>query len=203
MNVRIYVEGGGDQRATLSACREGFAEFFGKIAPENHWPKIIPCGSRNSAFDDFKTAIRMHQDSFVLLLVDSEDAVAPGTGPWVHLKGRDGWEKPAGATDDHAHLMVQCTESWFLADRNVLVEYYGQGFNQVALPANPHFEQIPKEDALGGLRNATRATKTKGVYSKVRHGYQLVALLDPVSVRNASPYAERLCALVVDRLADP
>lgn len=146
---------------------------------------------------------RLHQDSFVLLLVDSEDAVAPGTDPWVHLKGRDGWEKPAGATDDHAHLMVQCTESWFLADRNVLVEYYGQGFNQGALPANPHFEQIPKEDVLGGLRNATRATKTKGVYSKVRHGYQLVALLDPVSVRNASPYAERLCALVVDRLADP
>lgn len=114
---------------------------------------------------------------------------------------RDGWGKPAGATDDHAHLMVQCTESWFLADIGKLAEFFGQGFQQGALPGNPNIEQISKTDVLQGLANATRNSR-KGTYHKTRHGYQLLGLVDPVNVRNASPQAERLCLLVANRLGD-
>ena len=43
--------------------------------------------------------------------------------------------------------MVECMEAWFLADRAALLRFYGQGFNENALPAtttNP--EQVRKVD---------------------------------------------------------
>ena len=32
-----------------------------------------------------------------------------------------------GATDEQAHLMVQCMEAWFLADRETLAAVFGRG----------------------------------------------------------------------------
>ena len=99
-----------------------------------------------------------------MLLLDAERAVGE-TGPWQHLKDRDGWDRPDGATDDQCHLMVQAMESWFLADRTALEKYYGQDFQETALPSNPQIEQVSKNDVLGGFRQATRGT-TKGRYDK-------------------------------------
>jgi hypothetical protein len=202
VSVQVFVEGGGDQHYTLAACREGFASFFKKVCPERHRPRIIACGSRGVAFDKFKTALRDAKADFVILLVDSEGPVDPGHSPWRHLKERtgDGWEQPEGAADDQAHLMVQCMESWFLADREALAAHYGQGFRPNALPSNPDIETIAKADVLRRLEDATRQTKTKGKYDKTRHGFALMALIDPKKVREASPHADRLCVILRERL---
>ncbi len=197
MSLRIYVDGGGDQRVTSSQCREGFAEFFRKVVVPGKQPKIIACGSREAAFDDFKIALKKYTDDFVMLVVDAEGAVQGS--PWAHL----GWAKPANATDDHAHLMVQIMESWFLSDRGMLAEYFGQGFNANALPGSANnIEGIPKDDVLEGLKRATSNLKTKKPYSdrtKVQHGFALLALVDPAKVKSASPQAQRLIDFVASR----
>jgi len=200
VKVHIYVEGGGDQNLTLTKCRRGFSQFFKKIVPSGYQPKIIACGSRVQAYNRFCAAITQYPEVFCLLLVDSEAPVTDDQGSWKHLKLRDDWDCPASATDDNAHLMVQCMESWFLADQKNLAEFYGQGFNPNALPKQLNIELIPKNDVADGLEAATRHTKTKGKYHKTRHGFDLLALIAPHQVRHASEQAERLCVIVLDKL---
>jgi hypothetical protein len=150
--VRIYVEGGGNTRATRSRLREGFHGFFTMLRELARQKRIrwdvIPSGSRKDAFDDFLTALRLHPDSWVVLLVDSEDAVA--SQPRAHLKKRDGWDLTAAAKDQ-VHLMAQAMEAWLLADPDTLAEYYGEDFNRNALPRRQNLEEEPKASLYDAL----------------------------------------------------
>ncbi len=192
MKVKIYVEGGGDGRDLRTRCRMGFGSFFEKANLAGRMPRVIACGGRKTAFDKFRTAFGARKaEEFIVLLVDSEDPVADGAGPWQHLAGRDGWDRPREATDEHAHLMVQCMEAWFLADTDGLAEYFGRDFNRNALPGRREIEEVAKDDALEGLRNATRRC-TKGEYGKGRHSFDILEQTDPAKVFDASPHAKRL-----------
>jgi len=133
---------------------------------------------------------------FPILLVDSETAVS-AQSPWDHLAHQDHWDKPQGATDDHAHLMVQCMEAWFVVDRDCLAQYFGQGFTLNALPARNDVEDIPKNDLINGLIDATRHTRTKGEYKKGRDSFAILERIDPTLVTQASPYANRLIAVLL------
>lgn len=193
MSVWIYVEGGGEGGDVAARCRRGFAEFFRKIVAEGRQPKIIACGSRGEARDQFQLALRHEKRAtMVLLLVDAEGPVAEGLSPWAHLKQHDGWDQPRGSTDDHAHLMVQCMEAWFLADRDAIAAYYGQGFSRNALPRRADIEQVPKDRLLRALDQATRST-SKRKYHKTDHGFDLLMRIDPARVRAASGHFRRLC----------
>ena len=192
MRVKVYVEGGGDSKALKTACRQGFSTFIKKASLAGRMPSIVACGSRENAYDRFKTAVANKQTA--LLLVDAEGPVT-ATGPWQHLKRQDNWDRPKAATDVQCHLMVQVMESWFLADVGTLESVFGRGFRKAALPPNPKIEEAPKQNVDTGLERATRNT-SKGKYSKVRHSFEILAELDPVKVRQKSPYADRfLCEL--------
>ncbi len=192
--VRLYVEGGGDAKRLRSACRRGFRELFRKAGLEGAVPRIIASGSRQSAYEDFCIALKQDPDTFALLLVDSEAPVLTDSSAWTHLQKQSGdhWSQPSGAKAGHCHLMVQCMENWFLADRKMLSSYFGQGFNDNALPRRKNIEAISKADVLKGLRDASRFTKTKGSYNKGRHSFDILALVDASLVRQASKYADRL-----------
>ena len=193
MRIKIIVEGGGETKLLRSKCRQGFSKFFSKTGMEHQKPSVIASGSRRSAFDDFCAAVhRAKKDEFIVLLVDSEDPIAAGSSPWQHLKARDSWNQPSDATDDQVHLMVQCMEAWFLADKDCLVAYYGNDFNQNALPARQDIENIAKNDVLNGLKNATRSGVSKGEYGKGQHSFDILAQIDPDKVVAASPHAKRL-----------
>ena len=192
MKIKIYVEGGGDGRDRRTRCRMGFRSFLEKANLAGRMPRVIACGGRKAAFDKFRTAFGARKaEEFNVLLVDSEDPVADGAGPWQHLAGRDGWDRPRAATDEHAHLMIQCMEAWFLADRDSLAEYFGRDFNRNALPRRREIEEVAKDDVLEGLRNATRRC-TKGEYGKGRHSFDILEQTDPAKVFDASPHAKRL-----------
>ena len=155
-------------------------------------PRIIACGDRGSAYDRFCTAQRnARADEFIVLLVDSEESVEEGVGPWVFLRLRAGWDKPDGTGDENIHLMVQCMESWFLADRDTLAQFFGDGFRADALPNRSDVENIPKLDLYAALKRATRMSD-KREYGKGPHSFDLLAQLDPQKVVDASPYAKRL-----------
>jgi Domain of unknown function (DUF4276) len=187
VKIKIYVEGGGNNNNLRTQCRRGFSEFLRKAGMVGHMPRVVACGSRTDAYRDFCTAIQsIGQDDFIVLLVDSEAAV--NSPVWDHLQHRDGWPRPAGASDQQAHLMVQCMEAWFLADCETLQEYYGAGFRDAALPGNPDIERVDKTDLQNGLKNATRRTQ-KGEYNKGRHSFDLLARINPDVVISASPHA--------------
>lgn len=201
--MKLFVEGGGDAKTLRTACREGFTEFLKKAGLLGYMPRVVPCGSRQNAYDDYCIALR--NGEIAMLLVDSEDSVAPAllkvdnedkvtsAQPWEHLKNRigDKWAKPNHANDTHCHLMVQCMEAWFLTDRQTLQTFFGQGFNVNALPplANP-IEGVAKTTIYQSLAEATKNCKTKTPYGKGEHSFKLLALIDPSKVTTSSRWAK-------------
>jgi hypothetical protein len=197
---KLFVEGGGDHNDALKTeCRRAFAALLEKAGLRGRMPRIVACGGRQNAFDQFCTAIDGGESA--ILLVDSEEPVDQES-PWQHVAQRPGdrWSKPAGATEDHLHLMVQCMEAWFLADRQAIRDFFGQGFNENALPPVTSVpEDVGKQDLYRRLEQATRKTKTKGTYDKGDHAFRLLAMLDPSLVRKSNFWAERFFS-TLDRL---
>ncbi len=199
--VKLYVEGGGESNALRTACREGFTRFITKAGVAKR-PRVVACGSRRDAFDSFCTAIANGEEA--MLLVDAEAPVAaaaeqpedePGEWkPWLHLKSRDGdrWDKPAGSEDFDCHLMVQCMESWFIADRETLKAFFDPGFSANALPAAANeVESVSKPAVYDALERSTRTCRSKGSYGKGQHSFKLLAAIVPAKVTAACPWAKR------------
>lgn len=189
MSITLYVEGGGDDKATHIRCRKGFRKFLEKAGLEGRLPRIKACGGRDKAYRNFKTALDAG-DRIPMLLVDAEGPVR-AADPWIHLRDRDGWDRPNGTGDEHCHLMVQVMESWFLVDRPALVAFYGQGFQASALPGNPNVEQIPKADVLRSLVHTARNSSQRS-YDKGSHSFEILGRIDPSIVESAAPFAKRL-----------
>ena len=124
-------------------------------------PAVVACGSRNDAYDSYCTAIaNAGQNDFPILLVDSEAAVTQE--PWDHLKARDNWDRPDNAIDEHAHLMVQCMEAWFVADRELLARFFGQGFSENPLPGDSRHRSDTKAKCLPCARDGHSTKQNEG-----------------------------------------
>lgn len=192
--IRVYVEGGGDGKESKAQVRLGFGKFFQDIVAQAREKRIgwhiVVCGSRNSAFGDFQAGQRTHPDAFNVLLVDSEAKVT--AGPRQHLRERDAWDLQ-DFDDEQCHLMVHVLEAWLVADIDALQAYYGQHFNTGAIPRTEDVEQIEKPTLYASLKAATRRT-TKGEYHKIRHGPEILGLIDVDKVRGRAQHCERLFA---------
>jgi hypothetical protein len=161
VSVQVFVEGGGNQARTRTACRKAFHTFFEKLLGDLPKPRIIPCGSRNDAYGDFCRSISTDQDITAILLVDSECALVEGRTAVNHLRISDKWASPL--PEGQVHLMVQCMEAWFLADRPTLLSFYGDRFKGAALPRNPNIEAIAKQDVIAGLERRRQILKKAGI----------------------------------------
>lgn len=191
VKITIYIEGGGDTRRQQTTCRRGFSDFFKKL---NIKANIVACGGRQFAYDDFCMKLKnIKNNEYCLLLVDSEAPIKEGMNVWQHvfLRKGDGWEKPDKAIDKHLHFMVECMESWFMADKEALASYYGKNFNENALSKNTNIENISKQDLYNTLKISTKNT-TKGSYSKGGHSFEILSKIDANKVINKSPSAKRL-----------
>lgn len=199
----LYVEGGGDTGKLHDACRRGFSMFLEKAGVTKNRPRIVACGGRSRAYDKFRTALR--EGKRALLLIDAEASVKE-TSPWLHLQNRpgDGWAKPDNATDDHCHLMVECMENWFLADRETLRAFFGQDFRETALPPRSRgIETVPKDTAIDALVKATQGCKPTLRYRKGERSFDLLARIDPAKVTAASPWAARFVTAVETAMTAP
>lgn len=167
--VRVYVEGGGDTKAQAAPLREAVAMWIGRAVPEaKARPKIIACGGRRQAFEEFSHAVRQHDDAFCILLVDSEDQVNAPTR-WEHVRQRkdDNWAPPPGTADDNLHFMAPTMEAWLCSDAPALASWFGEGFKAEALPKRTDLEAEPKADLNAKLERATTGSK-RGAYRKGR-----------------------------------
>jgi hypothetical protein len=190
VSVRIYIEGGGDSKDLQSRCREGFRKLIERTGFEGRMPSTAACGGGNNAYDMFKIALRSADvNEFPMLLVDSEEPVT--TAPWDHLKSRDGWDRPAVAEDDQAQMMVTCMETWIMADRGALRKVFGAHLRESALFPVEGLERRSRQDLLAALKNATEdCGKGKG-YDKGRRSFQILAELDPETLKENLSYFRR------------
>jgi hypothetical protein len=197
--IRIYIEGGGDTNNTKRTLRLGLDEFFKEIhkkaKQKNIKFSIIPSGSDGSSYKNFQRALQSHPDAFNVLLVDSDTAVT--TTPRQHLNR---WDF-SNVSDDQIHLMVQIMESWYLAHVEALKDFYGQGFQDKALPKNPKVEEIPKNDVYDGLIKATKNTSKK-TYNKILHASEILKKLEAKKARKAAPHCESLFHTLEEKIEE-
>ena len=195
VKVTVYVEGGGDTELLKSDCRKAFRKFV--ESAEIMGVKFISGGGRNQTHDSFCTALKKpRSDEVVLLLLDAEGPLKPGTPLWTHLASRlgNGLAKPDGADEEHLFLMVECMETWFLACPSVLEDVFKNDFNPGALSKWPNLEQVPKQTIYDALEKATSGRyKDK---SKGRYSFEILARLDAGEVAQRCPNAARF----LDRL---
>ena len=89
------------------------------------------------------------------MLIDSEDPPADLEAAWQHLKTRDNWDAPDGATDEQVLFMTTCMETWAVADRRTLAGHY-RDLQASALPPLIALETRSRHDVQDRLAHATR-----------------------------------------------
>ena len=193
--IRIYVEGGGDEDEARGRLRAGLRGFLRDVWTDARRRgirlNIVPCGDGVRTVRSFHRALKWHPDAFNVLLVDAEGPVTEASAR-QHLGTRDPRQwSGTRIQDEHCHLMVQMMEAWLVADREKLAEYYKEGFHEKSLPDNPNVEQIDKETLQRALERATRQTK-KGPYHKTRHAPDLLERIRPEVVRPRASFCDRL-----------
>ena len=191
VEVKIYIEGGGEGQLLDTLFRRGWSEFFKSAGLTGRMPRVVPGRGRQRTFDLFRTAVENGDSGTLpLLLVDSEEPVLASHTTWEHLKKHDNWDRPSNSTEDQAFLMVQVMETWFIADRGTLGSYFGSRFREDRLARWPDLESIPKGQILDVLHSATADCKT--VYAKGRVSLELLASTNASEVERWCPHARQL-----------
>lgn len=165
----------------------------------DRFPRLIASGSRNTAFSDFTTAHSTASAGvFVAMLIDSEDPVTDIDKPWHHLKTRDNWDRPPGATDDQVLFMTTCMETWIVADRGALGRHYGARLQHTALPSTVNLEGRDRGVVHDSLVHATR--NCKNFYKKGERSFVMVGELDPATLEALLPSFARMKRILARKL---
>lgn len=222
--VAIYVEGGGDSNQQKTELRQGFNSLMEQQlskarAKRPRW-NVVFAGGRKAAYDAFIHKLRVAgPEVLCVLLVDSEDRLDPespeprdespegrlnrlavdAVARRDHLIRQDDWKLLYQASPEHVHLMVQCMETWIVADPEALADYYKQGFQASTLPSRHELEEEPKTDVYRKLRAATERTQ-KGAYTKIKHASELLRRVDPQKIMTRCPRFRTLVRWLDDQL---
>lgn len=173
-------------------CREGFRKLLAKcgFAQSKRMPRLVPCGGRKSTLDDFKARhARSSPGDYIAMLIDSEDPLTDLNVTWRHLRKRDKWAKPNGATDDQVLFMTTCMETWIVSDRDALKKHYRQDLNENSLPPLSNLEGRARGFVQGALSKATK--NCSNCYEKGKRSFEVLGKLDPAILRQYLPSFDR------------
>ncbi len=189
MSATVYLEGGAsgpDSKDLQIRCREGFKKFLEKCGYKGRMPRLFACGPRSAAFDDFKTAFSTRRaGDYVAMWIDSEDPLTDLEATWEHLRRRDHWIPPAGATDDQVLFMTTCMETLIVADHAALRDHYRAKLQASALPPLIDLENRGRHDVQDRLAHATR--NCTNPYAKGRRSFEVLGKLTPATLSEHLP----------------
>jgi hypothetical protein len=198
VNSILYLEGGGDSKELHTRCREGFRKLLENCGYQGKMPRLVACGSRNSAFKDFKTANSTMRVKFVGMWIDSEVPVADLGATWRHLQQQDKWAQPAGSTEDQVLFMVTSMETWIVADRTALKEHFGDQLQDSALPPLQNLESRQRHEIQDALAQATR--NCAAPYQKGRKSFEILSKLTPSILAKHLPSFVRVRHILASKL---
>lgn len=194
----IYIESGGDSKELHTRCRKGFRKLLENCGFTGYMPRLVACGGRDSAFDDFNIAHANKSDSdYVAMLIDSEDPL-DNLDVWGHLKRRDGWDKPLDSEDDQVLFMTTCMETWIVADQDALAKHYGDRLQESALPPLYDLESRLRHDIQERLAHATR--DCSNAYKKGKRSFAVLEKLSPDELEWYLPSFVRVKQILENRL---
>ncbi len=157
--------------------------------------RLVACGGRDAAFDHFETALQTAIDGeYLAMLIDSEDPMVDVEAAWAHLKARDGWDPPVGASDAQVLLMTTCMETWIIVDRAALARHYGRKLRTSALPPLVNVESRARHDVQTRLVNATE--KCSNAYAKGKRSFEVLGELDPGALKPHLPRFVRMLRIL-------
>ena len=188
MEIRIYFEG-------HKGLRPGFEQLFASLREHarEQRSKIEFIAAKDGP-SGYRKAARSHPKSWIILLKDSEEAMPFDAAVLCQKLGID------RSKVKDVFWMVQCMESWFLADPDAVEKYYHHSaFLKSALGGTENVESIPKLEVEDRLKEATRRT-SKGEYNKVTHAPELLRQLRPDLVKRRAENCRKLFDSVTSRL---
>ena len=201
MNKTIYIEGGGDSKELHKRCRKGFRILLENSGFKGNMPKLVSCGGRESAFQDFQIAHKNKSNSdFVAMLIDSEDILTDLNETWNHLKSRDEWDKPPGSENEQMLFMTTCMETWIVADRDALSKHYESKLQESALPPLVNLESRSRHDIHDELSHATR--NCSNAYKKGKRSFEVLEKLSPDKLELHLPSFARVKRILENRLLE-
>ena len=187
IEVFVVIEGGAKGHKADARFREGYRSFLTKIAPSNIKGRPVALEpirgeGRTNAHKKFAQQRILHPSALVILLIDTDAPFTKKQGVWSFLESRDHTIKPNWATESHAYLMVQCVETWIVADHQTLKIHYGPKFRSSALPSRTGLEDKPHHDVQKALEDAT-STCQKDKYDHVDSS-DLIKIIDPKRIED-------------------
>lgn len=192
----IYIEGSGDTNKLQQVGREAMRNFLSNLRIDGSFRPIM-CGSRQEAYKEFCWALKKVKPRVIpivipILLVDAETSVDKEAEPWVHLKARDNWGKPEGATNDHAYLMVQTMEAWLICDPSAWKAWKSRADTD-RLPKihNANVETIEKDKLEKGCEEVGKSIDLSYLNNKRLSGFGILKSVKPELVRKNSKEANR------------
>jgi hypothetical protein len=199
VSATIYLEGGGDSSELHVRCREGFRKLLENCGFRGRLPRLVACGGRGATFDSFCVAeAQKGPGDFVAMLIDSEEPMADLEKAWDHLRIRDHWDRPEGASDDQVLLMQTCMETWIVADRAALQEHYGEELQESALPSLVNLETRQRHAIQDALIRATK--NCTNAYRKGKRSFEVLAELDPRTLAANLPSFVRMIRILSEKL---
>jgi hypothetical protein len=188
MGSTIYIEGGGDSKELHIRCRNGFRKLFERCGYIGKMPRLVACGGRALAFDDFKIAhANKTSNDFVAMLIDSEEPLQDTNDCWKHLWSRDRWAKPNAATEEQVLFMTTCMETWIVADRESLKNHYGSQLIESRLPSIFDLEKRPRLEVQTALERATE--NCSNTYQKGKRSFEVLAVINPEELRRLPSFS--------------
>jgi hypothetical protein len=201
VSAYIYLEGGGAGAQSKDVdirCREGFRNLLENCGFQRRMPRLVACGARESAFDDFSSAHSSGQAEYVGLWIDSEDPLPDLEAAWQYLQAREHWNRPSGAADDQVLFMTTCMETWFVADRAALKAHFGAELQDSSLPPLDQMERRTRHDVQDKLSRASRDCSNS--YEKGRRSFAILGKLNPELLERLLPSFARVRRILNARL---
>ena len=164
--IVVYIEGEGGGGTTGKRhyldgeFRKAWKEFLQPLADRARqrgiWKfRCIPGRGGSATGKQFANPLPEDAGALRILLIDSEGPVNNVATPWAVVKQK----RPDWASDKDCYLMVQCLESWLLADVETLREYYNSRgkacFRENKIKAWQELEKIPRKTLQDSLEAAT------------------------------------------------